>query len=316
MKKVGLRLLIVFIVIAVALFGALYAVRAYIQSKYDKMNYKPIDETDLGITQQEKPKSNVEKVTRFIIFGSDSRDTDNQYAGRSDTMMIVVIDNENKGINLISIPRDSYVNVPGYGMTKLNHAYAYGQEQLSIKTINTTFDLDITQYMTIDFSGLVDTIDKLGGVEVDLTQEEVDFINGGMDAANKIAGPGRVNLNGKQALKHSRNRYIGLDFARTQRQRTIIISLLQKVSKQQPSEIIKLADEILPNITTNMDMDKYEDMFLEIADSRTEYLKNINSVQVPAVDYGWDSWIDGIYYFSFDLERAKSDFNKYYYLAK
>jgi hypothetical protein len=111
------------------------------------MTFKPLDEEDLGINivEVEQKKSKIEDFTRFVIFGSDSRDTDNQYAGRSDSIIIVTINNVDKKISLISIPRDTYVDVPGYGMTKINHAFAYGQEQLSLKTINSNFGTDLTQ---------------------------------------------------------------------------------------------------------------------------------------------------------------------------
>lgn len=307
--------LVIFLVIIFLIVGVFVGSILYLKSKLNKITYKPVDVTDLGIEEEKMPTIS-EEYTRFVIFGSDSRDTSNQYAGRSDTIIIVVLDNVNKKINLISIPRDTYVDVPGYGYTKINHAYAYGQEQLSLKTINSNFGLNLTQYVTIDFSGLVDSIDMVGGVEVYLTQEEVDFINGGMDAANKVAGPGLVNLNGKQALKHSRNRYVGSDFVRAYRQRTILISLLNKIMQKDLDEILALSDSLLVNITTNMDMNKYKALFKEVAGDRQSYLKNISSVQIPAEEYGYPYWLDGIYYYNFDMNRAKADFIYYYYLTK
>lgn len=314
LKKEGKFWIVIVIVIALILAG-LCAGYLFIKSKFDKMNFKPLDETDLGIelVPEEAQKVNVEDITKFVIFGSDSRDTNNSYAGRSDTIMIVVINNVNKSVNIISIPRDTYVSVPGYGMTKINHAYAYGQEQLSLKTINSNFGLDIKQYMTIDFSGLISSIDAVGGVELTLDQEEVDFINSEMTAENKIAGPGTVTLNGVQALKHSRNRYVGNDFTRAFRQRQILISLMKKAVKMDVDEILALSDQILVNITTNMDMTMYKSMFVQLADDRELYLQNVNSVQIPSTDYGYSNWQNGIYYFGFDMDRAKQDFNKYYW---
>ena len=168
------KIWIVLLIILVIIIGCALAGYLFIRSKFDKMTYKPLDEADLGIETVEEdnePKVQVDDMIKFVIFGSDSRDTEDSYAGRSDTIIIVVINNVDKNINLISIPRDTYVNVPDYGMTKINHAYAYGQEQLSIKTINSYFGLDLTQYMTIDFSGLVNSIDRVGGVELTLDQD-------------------------------------------------------------------------------------------------------------------------------------------------
>lgn len=314
LKKDGKVWIVLCVFIAIVLIIILCGY-LFIKSKFDKMTYKELDETDLGIevSNDDAAQVNVEDITKFVIFGSDSRDTDNSYAGRSDTIIIVVINNIDKSINLISVPRDTYVDVPGYGMTKINHAYAYGQEQLSIKTLNTNFGLDLTQYVTIDFSGLVNCIDRVGGVELTLSQEEVDFINSEMTPENKIASAGTVTLNGVQALKHSRNRYVGNDFTRAFRQREILIALMKKVSTMSPEEILDLSDDILVNLTTNMDINMYKDMFLKLSGDMSTYLSNINSVQIPSTDYGYDNWVDGIYYFGFDMERAKQDFNKYYY---
>lgn len=309
--KFFIALVVVLVIILVALLGGL----GFVQNKLNKMTYKELDETDLGITvvNEDIPQVNFEEIIKFVIFGSDSREQDNTYAGRSDTIILVVINNNNKSVNLISIPRDTYVSVPGYGMTKINHAYAYGREQLSLKTINSNFGLDITQYMTIDFSGLISSIDRVGGVELTLDQEEVNFINSEMTAENKIAGPGKVTLNGVQALKHSRNRYVGNDFTRASRQRQILVSLMQKVAKMSVDEILAISDDILVNITTNMDVNAYKDMFLKVAKDREMYLQNVSSVQIPSTEYGYSNWIDGIYYYGFDMDRAKQDFQKYYY---
>lgn len=313
-KKLSVGLLIVLVIIFL-IVGVFVGSILYLKSKLDKITYKPVDVTDLGIVEEELPKVS-EDCTRFVIFGSDSRDDSNQYAGRSDTIIIVVVNNVDKAINLISIPRDTYVDVPGYGYTKINHAYAYGQEQLSLKTINANFGLNLTQYVTIDFSGLVDSIDMVGGVEVQLTQEEVDFINNRVNAQNKIAGPGLVNLNGTQALIHSRNRYVGSDFTRAYRQRTILASLLNKIMQKDVDEILALSDSLLVNLTTNMDVNKYKSLFKEVAVDRQIYVKNIKSLQIPAEEYGYPYWLDGIYYYNFDMSRAKADFIKYYYLTK
>lgn len=315
MKDKDGKIWVVIVIIVVLILAGLCSAYIFIKSKFNKMNFKEIDENDLGIeiNHDDVAQVNFEEITKFVIFGSDSRDTSNTYAGRSDTIIVVVINNTKKTINLISIPRDTYVNVPGYGMTKINHAYAYGQEQLSLKTINSNFGLDLKQYMTIDFSGLINSIDKVGGAELTLDQEEVDFINSEMTAENKIAAPGKVILNGKQALKHSRNRYVGNDFTRAYRQRQILISLMNKISKMSVDEILKVSDDILANITTNMDINMYKDMFVKVAGDRQSYLKNISSVQIPSTDYGYNNWIDGIYYYGFDMEKAKQDFNKYYY---
>ena len=314
--KTRTKIIIAIVIILAIVAGFALAGWLYIKHLYNKMEFKPLDETDLGIniTEVETKKVQIENYTRFVIFGSDSRDADNQYYGRSDTIIIVTINNDTKHMTFISIPRDTYADVPGYGMTKINHAFAYGQEQLSIKTINSNFGLDLSQYITIDFTGMVAAIDRIGGVEVNLDDAEIAFINQRIDNANKInGGAGKYVLNGKQALLHSRNRYVGRDFARASRQRTIIISALNKIMKQDETEILNIVDDLLPYVTTNMDINKYKEMFLEVAKNRTDYLKDVSSVQIPSTDYGYDLMLDGVYYFGYDKDLAIKDFNKYYY---
>ena len=221
--KTRTKIIIAIVIILAIVAGFALAGWLYIKHLYNKMEFKPLDETDLGIniTEVETKKVQIENYTRFVIFFCVSRDADNQYYGRSDTIIIVTINNDTKHMTFISIPRDTYADVPGYGMTKINHAFAYGQEQLSIKTINSNFGLDLNQYITIDFTGLVAAIDRIGGVEVNLDDAEIAFINQRIDNANKInGGAGKYVLNGKQALLHSRNRYVGRDFARASRQRS------------------------------------------------------------------------------------------------
>lgn len=289
----------------------------YIKNKVNKITYKEIDKNDLGIETTEEDNSNepvdLGETTKFVIFGSDSRDEDDETKGRSDSIIITTINHVNKSITFISIPRDSYVNVPGYGMTKINHAYAYGQEQLSIKTINTNFGTDLTQYLTIDFSGMERCIDRVGGVEVTLSQAEVNEINRRLGVGNNnVSSPGTQILNGPQALAHSRNRYVGNDFARTQRQRDILVSLINKMRTQSLSEVLSVSDYLLENITTNIDLTNYKSIITQMYNDKDQYASNITSVMIPDVSYGYDAYINGIYYYRFPLDLAQADFKKYY----
>ena len=290
----------------------------YFKSKINKITYKPLDESDLGIEQVEKEPEeeivNLGETTKFVIFGSDSRDQDDETKGRSDSIIIVCLNHIKKSITFIIIPRDSYVNVPGYGMTKINHAYAYGQEQLSIKTINSNFGTDLSQYITIDFAGMERCVDRVGGVEVTLSQAEVNEINRRLGKGNNNVGaPGTQVINGAQALAHSRNRYVGNDFARTQRQRDILVSLINKLKNESLSEVLAVSDYLLENITTNIDLSNYKSIIKQIYNEKDQYSSNITSVMIPEVSYGYDSYINGIYYYRFPLDLAKTDFKKYYY---
>ena len=269
-------------------------------------------------------KNEFDQIVNVAFFGSDSRDLHNEYAGRSDSIMIASINPVKKSIKLISIPRDTYVNVPnGYGWTKINHAYAYGQEQLSIKTINSNFGLDITQYVTINFAGLVHIINDVGGIEMEITEAERQYINQYVNESyvltnnysyiQKVERAGKVTLTGEQALTHSRNRSVGSDFVRASRQRDVLAALMNKIASMDETKILSVIQDFLKEVKTNIDVTSYLGLMTSIISDKNTYLKNIISVQIPTEDYGEGKMIDGVYYFVGDLNKCKEEFVKYLY---
>ncbi len=311
-KNFVLKILIATVVIVIIL-GILYYVLRY---KVFGIKYEEIDKSNLGITENvyENVSDNISKaefdnIRNIVLFGIDSRNPDNFYSGRSDTIIIASINTSKKSMKFISIPRDTYVNIAGHGMDKINHAYAFGGEELSINTINTNFSLDITEYVTIDFSGLKNIIDKVGGVTVNIDEDELAFINN--NSKVKLEHSGDVVLNGEQALIHSRNRTVGNDFSRAERQRNILVSLIQKIYSMESDEILSLSIYFLSQVKTNVT--DYVDYGNSIISDKKEYLNNIISVQIPSTEYSEGKYIDGIYYFTTDLEKAKQDMYKYLY---
>lgn len=329
MKKEGKsKILILFIVILLILLIIVGIGIFFVWSKWSKVDFKELDNSDLSVTtdiyDQVSDKVTEEEFNEIItiaFFGTDSRDTSNMNSGRSDTIMLASINPNLKSIKLISIPRDTYVEVPGYGKTKINHAYAYGKEQLSIKTINSNFGLNITEYATIDFSGLVNIINDVGGIELTITESEKNYINTYVkesyeltgNPVKKIENAGKVILTGEQALAHSRNRTVGNDFSRASRQRDVVEALMNKISTMDLNTIISLLDSFLPEVRTNINPTKYIGLLTSILSNRGEYLNNIISVQVPSTEYASGKMIDGIYYFVSDMDTAKNDIYKYIY---
>lgn len=325
-------ILIVFVLCVIAIVGVAW----YKLSQIDLQN---IDKSDLEVNSElyndvsdKVSKDEFEDIVNIALFGSDSRDVNNASAGRSDCIMIASINPAKKTIKLISIPRDSYVNVPGYGYTKMNHAYAYGYmyeggeaagEQLAIKTINSTFGLDITEYVTIDFSGLINIINSVGGIEMDITKAEMEVINQYLVDSYAITGKkyvpmtnyGHVTLNGEQALAHSRNRYVGSDFERANRQREVLMAMMNKLSSMNASTLMSLvSDSFLSQVKTNINVTSYIGLLTDVLSNKGSYLGNIISAQVPSADYGYDKYDDdGVYYFGFDLDLAKDDLYSYIY---
>lgn len=306
----------------------------FVTQKLSNMNYKKIDEENLGVNTQiyasvsdTLTKNEYNAVKNIVLFGIDTQSVDDgqeddNFLGRSDSIIIASINPKYKSLKMISIPRDTYAEIEGHGKMKINHAYAFGEEQLAIKTINQNFGLDLIEYATVDFEGLVHVINDIGGIKLKITQAERDFINASSKLAyevsgnpqKKVAGYGTVTLDGEQALTHSRNRAVGDDFTRAGRQREVLEAILTKMSTMSIGEISDMLDIFLKEVTTNINVTDYIGTITEVLMNKDTYLNNIISVQVPSKDYATGQYIDGIYYFvPSDTERMKQDMIDYLY---
>lgn len=181
-----------------------------------------------------------------LLIGCDKSDGTSQ---RSDSMILVSIDKSAQKIKFVSFMRDLWVKIPGYDSGRLNAAYSYGGAELLMKTINTNFSIGIDSYVMVDFEMFENVIDGLGGVTVDITEKEADFIN---RTTHAEVHSGENLLNGDYALIYCRIRYLDSDFNRTQRQRKVMASILQKVSSQNPIKTISVMKSVLPQITTGI----------------------------------------------------------------
>ena len=232
-----------FIIISVILIIFLIGIAVgynFINSKLNKINYEEIDENEIEVT--EEVKEELSGYRNIVLFGIDDADG---YTGRSDCIIIFSIDQKTKNVKMTSIYRDTYVEVPGHGYTKINHAFAYGGATLAMSTINRNLDLNITEYVTINFQVVKDVVDSVGGVKIDVTSKEATQIPG-------ITSAGTYNLTGEQALAYGRIRKIDTDYQRTERMRTVIEKVFSKIKKMSPLEMNKLADKILPELHTNI----------------------------------------------------------------
>ncbi len=199
-------------------------------------------------------------VYNVLVIGGDSRKASE--AGRSDTMILISINKDKKQVVMTSFLRDIYLEIPDHGSNRLNAAYAYGGEELLIRTIEDNFKVDIDSYVAIDFYAFIDAVDAIGGIDLDISEEEIpiineyikemNYLNGMAEGDGLLAEPGNYVLNGKQTLGYVRNRYIGTDFARTNRQRIVLQKIFEKVKESSLIEIKALLDEVLPQITTSI----------------------------------------------------------------
>ena len=226
-------------------------------------------------------------VFNILLIGSDTRTSGD--VGRSDAMIIISVNQKTETIYLTSFLRDCYVAIPGYGHTRLNHSFAYGGPALLEETLETNFKVHIDRYIAVDFYSFMDVIDTLGGIYLDVSEEELKVTDDYIWSMNKLLGedwysdylwnPGYQLLNGKQTLCYARNRYTGNDYARTQRQRTVINQIIKAALKSSPSTLVDLAQVILPQVTT--DMSKSE--ILNYAANVGAYVNyDIAQQQIPA----------------------------------
>ena len=244
-KSIILYICIILAVIAAILFGA----HQYLFSGLKQ------DETfaEVATHQSERLAVNDEEdfenanIVNIAIFGIDSTDSDE---GRSDATMILSIDYEHNKIKLTSIARDTLVYIPDKDVTeKFTHAYAYGGAQLAVKTLNTNFNTNITDYIAVNFSEMAKIIDLVGGVEVDLTEAERQNLP---NSENLSVGE-NITLNGEQAVAYSRIRKIDNDNARTSRQREIMACLFLKARDMSATQYPALIRECLSLCTTSLD---------------------------------------------------------------
>lgn len=290
-------------------------VTLYVYSQLAAVKKVSISKNDQQLKIDKKADQYGDDVINIAFFGLDRRKKDEP--SRSDAIMIISLDKKHKKVKVSSIMRDSYVDIDGHGKTKLNHAYAYGGPELAIKTINSTFKLNIRNFVAVDFYELEKIIDTVGGVEIPVRSDEIKYINIYMQETAKIQGksvqevqkPGLQNLNGMQAVAYARIRYTsGGDYERTERQRIVLTAIMNKVKKLGPTEFPKVVSALLPNVESSF--------------SSTEIMKmgtsafalgidNIEQQRFPLDDYCQGKLIDGVYYLLFNEEKTINQIHKY-----
>lgn len=259
-KRTGLKIFgIILLVLIILIVGILGGAYIYINDKLGKIQTVDINEDDLDIASE--VEENLSEYRNIAIFGVDSRENDLGKGNRSDCIIIASINNNTKEVKLLSVYRDTYLQIEGYGLDKVTHAYSYGEAPLAIGTLNTNLDLNIKEFVTVNFDSVAEAINALGGVTIDIESEEIKYINSYIDEVSKVTGipsshvtkTGKQTLDGVQAVGYSRIRYTsGGDYKRAERMRTVITAMIDKLKTKGIAEINNLMDEILPKVYTNI----------------------------------------------------------------
>lgn len=252
-KKSGFRRFLITVVLIIAFLGAgLYVL---VGKVYGEMKYEEIQSVSSSPMKEDG-------VTNILLIGNDSRE--NGEDGRSDAMILLSISSKTKKIYMTSLLRDMYVDIPGHKGNRLNAAYSYGGAELLMETIEQNFDIHISRYVLVNFEAFANLVDAVGGVDLELSSKEVEYVNGYLVEYNMLLGRpegtdyfadtsgGMVHLNGPQALAYCRNRYIGTDFGRTERQRKVLTEVIHNLPKGMLTNPTGLIDGLMPNLTTNL----------------------------------------------------------------
>lgn len=251
-------LLILFIIVA----GLGVAGYTFVNGKIGKMQKENIDTTAVGIN--EETKQELKGYRNIALLGIDSRADDYGLGNRSDCIIIASINQETNEVKLISVYRDTYVYVMENGtkrLDKITHAYSYGGAQNTLKSLNEAMDLNITEFVTVNFDAVIAAVDSLGGVYIDIDKSEIKYVNDYIDATSESSGvksshithAGRQKLDGVQAVSYTRVRYTaGGDYKRTERMRTVVEAMLSKAKTLNVGQLNSFADTILPKIRTNI----------------------------------------------------------------
>ena len=256
LKIFGIILLILVLIIAGMLGGAYW----YVNDKLGKIQQVEIKEEDLDIDEQ--VEENLTGYRNIAIFGVDSRSSSLGKGNRSDCIMIASINNATKEVKLASVYRDTYMQIEGYGLDKVTHAYSYGEAPLALSTLNTNLDLNIKEFVTVNFDAVAEAVDLLGGVDINVEENEINYLNMYQNETSKVTGKkivkvtnsGLQTLNGVQAVSYGRIRYTeGGDYKRTERMRDVLTAMLKKLQTKSIGEINSLLDKILPKVYTNIE---------------------------------------------------------------
>lgn len=269
-------------------------------SKLAKIDTVKLDADKLNISEAAR-----ERGTGYLnvaLFGVDSRDNELGEGTRSDTIIIASLNRETLEVKISSVYRDTLLQLNDGSLNKANSAYSFGGPEAAIAMLNENLDMDIEHYVTVNFNSLIDVIDAVGGVEIEVTEEEIPYINAYCMEIIDVTGigsggveePGLQTLNGVQATAYARIRYTsGDDFKRAERQRDVLTKVIEKLQGASLSQINKIIDKVFPEVSTNFTLTEILDYALDAFDYKlgettgfpfdktTDTLNKIGSVVIP-----------------------------------
>lgn len=275
-KRKTILLLIEIVLLLVLIAGAWFISRG---TGVTKINIK---EEDIVMNETVANNEALKGYRNIALFGVDARDKSLGKGNRSDTIIIASINEDTGDVKLCSVYRDTYLNLGNDSYNKCNAAYAKGGPEQAINMLNMNLDLNITDYVTVGFTGLREVIDAIGGVTIDVQENEIVHLNnyqismvGKTDDGENyyategkdyiaVTSPGPQVLNGLQATAYCRIRYVGDDFVRAERQRRVIAECLEVAKKSDPTKLVKAFDGVTDSISTSFDADEIASLIKDV----------------------------------------------------
>lgn len=277
----------------------------YVYAKWNMIDRQDIKADDIIINDEVKKNKEVDLgdgYTNVALFGVDSRDGNLGEGNRTDCIIVASLNNETKEIKMVSVYRDTLLDLSEGTYQKCNAAYSYGGPVLAINMLNMNLDLDIEDYVTVDFGAIADAIDLLGGVEIEVTEEELPYINqyipetanSAGKTANYLSSAGLQTLDGTQATTYARIRSTaGGDFTRTERQRLVIEKMFEKAKAADLGTLNAIIDKVFPQVSTSFTLQEilmYATAYSEYTmggnmgfpqDNYTDTVSGLGSIVIP-----------------------------------
>lgn len=228
----------------------------YAKDKLDNISHVELDTDSLAV------RDTVSGYRNIVILGVDTRDMNDFSGSRTDSIIIVSINEKSGDIKLISVYRDSFLDIEEVGLDKVTHAFAYGGPERTINTLNRNLDLNIKEFAALNFKTVAKVVDSVGGIDIDIREDEIEQMNIYLPETARyldsdfeyIDNAGMHHLDGVQAVTYSRIRHTeGGDYRRTERMRTVLTAVFKEVKTMSFADINNMMDSVLPEVSSNMD---------------------------------------------------------------
>lgn len=270
-KKMKILLVVEFLLLILVIAGVILV--TFGKGMLDKVQRQEVNEKNIGINEGLSEKVG-EGYTNIAVFGVDSRQNKLDKA-LSDMIMIVSINNKTKEVKVVSVYRDTLLlfDADKKDFQKATHAYSLGGAELALKVLNSNFDLNITDYITVNFEAVYQAVDAVGGVDIEIDKREQGDINRYIEELNKINktnspyiyDTGVLHLDGIQATAYGRLREIDSDYARTDRQREVMMELFNKVKGSSAGTLKNLVNQLAPKVLTSLSNKEILDLVLDVS---------------------------------------------------